>query len=297
MSSTPRIDAVELGGVLAETLFYGFYVVLLIQCVDALRYRSRIRSERFLGPITITAGLLFCTITTRWLVDIALAFKAFIPSAKEGYCVTPNGINPAEKVYVDLSDPRSVIGSVMYVLTTLLGDGFMTYRLFIVWGRNPYIIIPPILMCIAVAIIGGMQKFWLKVQYFMGMPLPYLSSGKDSNLLASSVCVTVALGTYVGNSNVQFAFVSMINPVIGIIFCMIVSRAHRSVTNASQQSATNSRSHHIGHALRPMAVKITTQVQDVSDPKSGEFGTPPGSPQIYPMNLQSIGSGSKKEDV
>ncbi|KAG6830180.1 hypothetical protein H0H87_008956 [Tephrocybe sp. NHM501043] len=131
------------------------------------------------------------------------------------------------------------------------------------------------------------------------------------------------MGAYVGNSNVQFAVVAIVRafwhalkelissvffllqrqngPVIGIIFCMIVARAHRSVNNPSQQvSTSNSRSRlgQIGHVLRPLAVQITTQVIDNSDRKPADFGTPPLSPGVY--SLQSVNTApemGQKEEV
>ncbi|KAG6841595.1 hypothetical protein C0991_009351 [Blastosporella zonata] len=74
----------------------------------------------------------------------------------------------------------------------------------------------------------------------------------------------------------------------GIIFCMIVARAHRSVNNTSQQqiSISNSSTRHIGHALRPLAIKVTTQVVDDIDSKTADIGTPPISPGGY--TLQSV---------
>lgn len=148
-----------------------------------------------------------------------------------------------------------------------------------------------------------------------------------------SVCVIFALGTYVANSNIQFVIVAIVsdvtprinddvstfsplewphncklfrvrgysirlNPIQGIIFCMIVARAHRSITNSSQHVSTGGRSRMPAgsHPLRPMAVKITTQVEADLD-KGADFGTPPASPRVYPMNLHSSRDTHTREDV
>lgn len=166
----------------------GIYFVLLIQCIEALLYRAKMRNETLFKPMPITAAVLFMTITTvrlpwfpfppnhivyrwlqHWILDLWLAFEAFIQPVSPGYCVTPTSLNPAERVYLNLPDPKNILTSAFYVLTTLVGDGFMVrplsvrislmllnslqqiYRLYIVWGRNRFIIIPPIILCIALA--------------------------------------------------------------------------------------------------------------------------------------------------
>lgn len=50
------------------------------------------------------------------------------------------------------------------------------------------------------------------------------------------------------------------------------------------------------YPLRPMAVKITTQVEADLD-KGADFGTPPASPRVYPMNLYSSRDTHTREDV
>jgi len=340
----PRLDGTQLGAVLAESLFYGVYLVLLIQCGEALIFRAKTRGESIFKPMSITAAILFITITTHWILDILLAFQAFILPADPGYCVTPTSLNPAERVYLDLPETKNVLTSAFYVLTTLIGDGFMVYRLYIVWSRNFFIVIPPVIMCVALAVTGGMTTYlfskattplfqaagaWITSSFVLTFICNLYSTGliafkifrsnqqfgrvhinlgtginKIMEILVESavlygVCITLALGTYVGNSNAQFAVVAINGPVIGIIFCMIVARAHRTVnSNTSQQvSTTNTRSRHISHALRPMAVKITTQIENNIDPKEADFGTPPSSPRVYQTSLKSSISSDQKEEV
>jgi len=343
----PRLDGTQLAAVILESLFYGIYFVLLIQCGEALLFRAKTRNESILKPMPLTAIILFITITTHWILDILLAFEAFIRPVNEGYCVVAGGLNPAEMVYLNLPDVKNVLTSAFYVITTLVGDGFMIYRLYIMWSRNIIIAIPPVIMCLALAVTGGMVTYlfsqattplfqaagaWITACFVLTFVCNLYSTGliafrlfrsnrqfnrvsmeigsgvsKVMEILVESavlygICITLALGTYVGNSNVQFAVVSINNPVIGIIFCMIVARAHRSVNNSTQQvsTGTNSRSRHLSHALRPMTVKITTHIEDTSD-KSGDLGTPPGSPGTYPMSLHSSARSTRtiiqKEDV
>ncbi|GLB39546.1 hypothetical protein LshimejAT787_0700560 [Lyophyllum shimeji] len=340
----PRLDGAQLAATVLESVFYGIYFVLLIQCAEALIYRAKVRGESMLRPMPITAVVLFVTITAHWILDLMLTFEAFIQPTDPGYCVTPAGLNPAEKVYLNLPDIKNVLTSVFYVLTTLVGDGFMIYRLYIVWSRNYFIIIPPVIMCISLAITGGVVTYlfsqattplfqaagaWITSSFVLTFVCNLYSTGliafkifrsnrhfgRASNDYGSGVnkvmeilvesavlyglCITLALGTYVGDSNIQFTIVAVNGPVIGIIFCMIVARAHRTVNSTSHQASTN-KSRQISHALRPMAVKITTHVEgsiDASTPKTATFGTPPVSSGIYQTDLHSSEDSVEKEEV
>ncbi|KAF8879828.1 hypothetical protein BD779DRAFT_1446664 [Infundibulicybe gibba] len=109
--------------------------------------------------MSITAGILFATITGRWFINITLAFDAFIQPTSPGYCVTPTSLNPAERVYLNLPHPKNVMTSALYVTMTIVGDAFMVYRLYIVWARNKAIIVFPSLLCIALAATGGMVTY------------------------------------------------------------------------------------------------------------------------------------------
>ncbi|KAF9531197.1 hypothetical protein CPB83DRAFT_761934 [Crepidotus variabilis] len=108
--------------------------------------------------MTICAIVLLVTITARWIVDVALTFSAFI-LPEEAYCVQTGTPNPAEITFLTLSDPKFVAGSAMYVSSTVLGDGFMIYRLWIVWGKNKLIVIPPILLLLALATTGAVCTY------------------------------------------------------------------------------------------------------------------------------------------
>ncbi|KAG6908375.1 hypothetical protein DXG01_004873 [Tephrocybe rancida] len=248
----PRLDGTQLSATLAESLFYGapspeylLFTLLMITDHEALLYRARVRRESIFKPMPITATILFLTITAHWILDLLLVFEAFILPPDKDYCVTSGSLNPAERVYLNLPDAKNVLTSAFYVLTTLVGDGFMIYRLYIVWSRNLYIIILPVLMLGALAVTGGM---------------------------------------------VTYLFSQATTP----LFQAAVARSHRSVNATSQQqistqqqlSTTNLRTRHISHAMRPLAVKITTVVEDSIDPKISDFGTPPVSPGVY--SIQSV---------
>ena len=176
------------------------FFVLFIQALEVLYERAKARQERFLRPMSVTAVVLFITITgvrldsfsrmateltcqcfqffiQHWLIEITRAFDAFIQPQTASFCVNPGTLNPAVITYLNLANPKTVANSALYVTTTIVGDGFMVcsylplastvnalliitefwsvgekvYRLYIVWSRNRWIIIPPVIFCAALA--------------------------------------------------------------------------------------------------------------------------------------------------
>ena len=119
-----------------------------MQALEVLYERARTRQERFLRPMSVTAVVLFITITgvrldsfsrmateltcqcfqffiQHWLIDMIRAFDAFIQPQTASFCVDPGTLNPAVMSYLNLADPKSVANSALYVTTTIVGDGFM----------------------------------------------------------------------------------------------------------------------------------------------------------------------------
>ncbi len=71
------------------------------------------------------------------------ALKAFSLNARQ-----PDG---ALVFYSNISSASAVAKDAIYVTTLLLGDGFLTYRLFIVWNRAWWITVVPILLVLGTA--------------------------------------------------------------------------------------------------------------------------------------------------
>ena len=100
------------------------FFVFWVQCINILAERSRQQGERILKQLSFTAMFLFLTITGHWVLDCARAFQAFV-LAQDHYNCDPAFPNAATIVYSDISDPKSVANSALYVVTTLVGDAFM----------------------------------------------------------------------------------------------------------------------------------------------------------------------------
>lgn len=146
----PRLDVSHFLALIVETAFLGFFCSLLLQTVQALAYRAKQRQSTLFSPMLLTALVLSLTITGNWLTELKEAYDAFIlPSNPSS--LNHSGLSHAEIAYLTLENPWNVANSALYVVSTLLGDGFMIYRLYIVWARNKYIIIPPALMSMSLA--------------------------------------------------------------------------------------------------------------------------------------------------
>ncbi|KIM88071.1 hypothetical protein PILCRDRAFT_814747 [Piloderma croceum F 1598] len=325
----PRIDATQLAALVVQTLLNGVFLVLWVQCMDSLVKRSQQQSERLFKPLSFIAILLLLTIIGHWMLDCARAFEAFVFAQDHSDCHATSCPNAATIVYSDNSDPKFVANSALYVVTTLAGDSFMVYRLFIVWSRNWWIIILPLSLIVGLAVTGSVTTYhfsqatpifgaasgWITASFVMTL-LANLSStslialriwmtSRRLNLQSSrmpkvveivvesaalySCCLLITLVSYASHSNIQFVGVSVNSPMVGIIFCMIISRTHH-LSSEHLSSASHDTSGAIRHKSHqkfrsnqyqmnklqsPLAIKVTTEVDDPvhgqSTPKVSDF--------------------------
>lgn len=76
-------------------------------------------------------------------LDVDRAIQAFVVHGG-----TPDG---TATFYETLSDPTEVAKNVIYITMTLVGDAFVTYRLFVVWNHSYLIIALPTALILATA--------------------------------------------------------------------------------------------------------------------------------------------------
>ncbi|KAF9522528.1 hypothetical protein CPB83DRAFT_840410 [Crepidotus variabilis] len=308
-----RLDSVLLIALLIETLFVGNVICQIIptQIFDkallpALWFRAKTRRDNFFKPITFCALALFATITARWVMDTSRTFNAFILPERP-YCVQAGQLTPAELAFSKLSDVNFVAGSAMYTLSAVLGDSFMIYRLWIIWGKNKLIIIPPIFFLGGIAITGtvvawGFGKYdfavlasngpWIICSYLStflcniystalialkiflsnrqlrkthtrnGLDLAKVAEILVESAALYSCCMIISVATYLAASDVNDVMVTVNTPIIGIIFCMIVTQSHKASTKSSIISDLSY--HRSGENVLPMqpfGVRIVTQSQ------------------------------------
>ncbi|KAJ7649036.1 hypothetical protein DFH06DRAFT_1208843 [Mycena polygramma] len=119
-------------GAFLENIIYGLYLSVFFECCALLR-RKKMNGAKSLYLI-ITTALMFILITARCIIDTYRCVIAFD--------------NPD----VNFGPPNSTLGLITnacWALVTPVADIFIVFRTFIVWNRNWYIAILPMLLCLA----------------------------------------------------------------------------------------------------------------------------------------------------
>jgi len=130
-----QIDTAELAGLAAEGGLYGVFVCLFCVCgYDLIQRRARFKSQ-LNWPMTLAGVLLIILATARFSVDTTNVFVAFIHHETR-----------AERIaYLDDVTQRLFITKHSLLIAVLLvGDSFVNYRCWVVWGKNLWIVLLPI---------------------------------------------------------------------------------------------------------------------------------------------------------
>ncbi|THH13190.1 hypothetical protein EW146_g7005 [Bondarzewia mesenterica] len=144
-----KIDVAELAGLVAEGILYGIYLVLFIFSVYLLVAR-RNRGERLRYPMIVTAILMFLLVTAQIVADTWNLFIAFFHNDTRA-----ERIGFLEDVSQDLFAVKHNVLNFML----LVGDLFVCYRCFIIWGRNPWVVVLPLALS-AGSLACGIQVTW-----------------------------------------------------------------------------------------------------------------------------------------
>ncbi|KAI0775062.1 hypothetical protein BD413DRAFT_471162 [Trametes elegans] len=122
-----------------EVLMFGIFSVLYPIAIWILVYRRR-RSRRT-GPVLWMCGIvtaMFLLSAANIAVDAQHSVAIFVDNG-----ATPGG----SAAYVHRQgSPSYLVDPIVVALLTLMGDSFMTYRVFILWGRKPISLVTPILL-------------------------------------------------------------------------------------------------------------------------------------------------------
>ncbi|KAJ7157768.1 hypothetical protein C8R46DRAFT_1112723 [Mycena filopes] len=115
-----------------EGILYGFSVCMFGLTVWILLFQRH--GGKVNTPMIIVACIMWILSTTRMIIDISQTVKAFTnhissPTAPEEFLSNFSGSIP-------------LLNNAVYGLQTLLGDGVVLYRCYVVWGRFDVIILP-----------------------------------------------------------------------------------------------------------------------------------------------------------
>lgn len=132
------LDSACLLAVALEGIVYGFSVLLFIGTIWTLTAKQRIQNLN--RPIAVVAILLFVLSTTHMVVNIIRVEDGLV-KYRDTY---PGG---PVAFFADPSQKTLLILRGLYVLQTLLADGVVIYRCYVVWQSVFIIILPCMLWC------------------------------------------------------------------------------------------------------------------------------------------------------
>ncbi|KAI0083620.1 hypothetical protein BDY19DRAFT_1060844 [Irpex rosettiformis] len=116
----------ELVGTFVEILLYGIYLVVFCKCLQVLRIKYL--EGRPTTVMTCTAITIFALVTIHFIMDVLRATNAF---------TTHTDIpNYAIAYYTVVRRDLDIIKSAAYIAMTIISDGLIGYRTFVVWGRH-----------------------------------------------------------------------------------------------------------------------------------------------------------------
>ncbi|KAI0673994.1 hypothetical protein C8Q78DRAFT_1068177 [Trametes maxima] len=147
---TVLIDTAELAGLAVEGALYGIFVSLFCTCgYDLVNHQAQRR--RRLGWPMVTAGVLLILLATaRFAVDCSYITVAFIHRDPRA----------ARLAYLqDVKVPLYTTKHCLFIADLLVGDSFVNYRCWVVWGKKIWVVALPVLLSL-VSAVSGSYTMW-----------------------------------------------------------------------------------------------------------------------------------------
>lgn len=146
---TIGIDAVSIVSLFTECILYGFFAFLFSVSIYVLIHRRRSKREPVNRPMLVVSCVMFVLATVHVGSDLKRVMIAYLEQSD------------AVKYFSEVNTAIYSLKSTAYCMQTLVGDGFMWYRLYLIWGGDKRICFP-ILICFIASIgvgIGALQAF------------------------------------------------------------------------------------------------------------------------------------------
>ncbi|KAG2141104.1 hypothetical protein DEU56DRAFT_283853 [Suillus clintonianus] len=279
------LDSAAIMSTVLEGMLYGFSVLMFIGTMWALTYKHHMR-DRVNRPITVVAVLLLVLSTAHMVIDIIRIEDGLVKSRD----TFPGG---PEAYFAEISLGTFVVKNTIYILQTLLGDGVVIYRCYVVWQTVWVIILPSMLWCsVAVTGIYSLYSFshtastsgnvfsqvtreWISGFYALTLAANLLSSGllayriwKIERNVANSLLYSIALlCTLIGSirsNNGALVMIDILPPIISIAFYTVIiriaigrnNRSHVLTVRGGSTSETN-RGNLQQYPLKPLQVHIS----------------------------------------
>ncbi|KAJ7452120.1 hypothetical protein B0H11DRAFT_2074364 [Mycena galericulata] len=129
MDNFPITEA-QIVGLFLESVFWGFYLITFILCLRSLLFGSNWQLKRLseINWAMLLVALAMCSFAT---LDVALGLMHNIEAF-----VLYTGPGGALEEFSNISDWVNIMKTVDVVLQTMLGDGMLIYRCWVVYGKS-----------------------------------------------------------------------------------------------------------------------------------------------------------------
>jgi len=144
------IDTAELAGLVVEAAFYGMYLTLFIVSAYVFAERQSLKIATLNLPMTVTAVAMILLATAQLSVDTANVFVAFLHNDRAARIA----------FLADVSTKLFSAKHCILISQLLVGDSFVSYRCWVVWGRRVWIVILPIMLSLGSA-VSGTYVMWV----------------------------------------------------------------------------------------------------------------------------------------
>ncbi|KAG7444107.1 uncharacterized protein BT62DRAFT_252057 [Guyanagaster necrorhizus] len=165
-----------------EALLYGSFTVLFLAALWVIFQKRTGINVKLLSTVVA----IWILATVHLILDIVRAVEAFV-ELKDG---------TALEYYSNLSNPLQAAKTAIYVILTLVGDGFVIYRCYIVWNRRWYIIPGPLLMLCGTGVSGfgatvAFSRAEPGAEVFLPAIVPWITSFISMTLCTNVICTSL----------------------------------------------------------------------------------------------------------
>ncbi|KAG1737011.1 hypothetical protein EDB19DRAFT_1008378 [Suillus lakei] len=144
------LDTAAIMSSVLEGILYGFSVLMCIGTIWTFTYKRDMRDVN--RPIAVVATLLF-VLSTAHMVVVIVHVENGLVKYRDTF---PGG---PVAFFTDITQNTFVIKNAIYTLQTLLGDGVVIYRCYVVW-QSVWVIILPCMMWCGVAASGVCSVYY-----------------------------------------------------------------------------------------------------------------------------------------
>ncbi|KAG1744620.1 uncharacterized protein EDB91DRAFT_195030 [Suillus paluster] len=132
------LDTVAIMSTALESILYGFSVLMFMGTIWVLTYKRRMRD---VNRLSAAVSILLLLLSTAHVVVDIIRLDYGLVKYRDTFPAGPSAF------FADVAEQTYMIKNAIYILHTLLGDGVVIYRCYIVWQSIRIIILPSMLWC------------------------------------------------------------------------------------------------------------------------------------------------------